>query len=789
MRTAVASSILALLAGCAPGVEVPTGPAPGMAPPEHPVVPAPARVTRGPPADSFVAGRATAIVVPADLDPRIRAAAERVAERLRDVWRLPVPVVAGPDAPGGATGAPSIRLAIDGSVPGGEEAYRLTVSGDGVAIGAPAAPGLYYALRTLDQLVPMVPAAGARPSIAAVEIEDAPRFGWRGMHLDVGRHFFGVAFVKRYLDVMAAYKLNRFHWHLTEDQGWRLEIRAYPRLTAVGGCRAETMVGRSFEPYVGDGERYCGHYTQAEAREIVAYARDRFITVVPEIEMPGHSKAALAAYPGLACTPGPFEVATTWGVHEDILCPGQPTFDFLEGVLTEVMDIFPGPYIHIGGDEAPKTRWAESELAQRVIEREGLADEAELQSWFVARIERFLNAAGRRLIGWDEILEGGLPPRATVMSWRGVEPGIEAAEAGHDVVMTPTSHLYFDYYQGDPAHEPLAIGGFTPLERVYAFDPVPAGLDPDAARHVLGAQANVWTEYMRTSDHVEYMAFPRMLALAEVVWSPAEARRWDGFLDRLPAQLQRLAAAGAVYRLPDVQGVGRDRLTLDDAVTVRLRAPIPGAVIRYTLDGSDPGPDSPAYDRPLALRVDSGPVTVTVRAFSGGRVSAPRASTFARTTLSPAADLPAGPLEPGLRRETLTGAFRRVAELDLGVEPVAVAVSEVGIPEGLEAERFGLRYTGWLRAPEDGVYTFALTSDDGAALFIDHRRVVDNDGLHGPATVHGQVALARGLHRFELRYFQAGGGRALELGAALGGAELGSLPTGWLFHYPRPPGH
>lgn len=779
-------------AGCAAGPRIPTGPAPGMATPAYPVVPRPASIRAA--ADSFAPTRATAMVLPDGVDPRVRAAAGRLAARLRRVWDLPLPVRSESEADGAvsAGAAPAIHLGLDPGVTG-EEAYRLVVGGDGVAITASGPAGLFYGLQTLDQLVPEVApshgGAGGGRSMAGVVIQDAPRFPYRGLHLDVGRHFFGVPFLKEYLDAMAAYKLNTFHWHLTEDQGWRLEIRGYPRLTEVGGCRDETMVARNFDPYVGDGERYCGWYTQAEAREIVAYARERFITVIPEIEMPGHSVAALAAYPELACTPGPFQVRTTWGVSEDIYCPGEATFSFLEDVLTQVMDIFPGPYIHIGGDEAPKARWEASDLAQRVIEREGLADEHQLQSWFIGRIERFLNDHGRRLIGWDEILEGGLPPEATVMSWRGTAGGIEAAEQGHDVVMTPNSHLYLDYYQADPDHEPLAGGGFIPLERVYSYEPVPEELSADAARHVLGAQGNVWTEYMPTGDRVEYMAYPRALALAEVVWSPASARDWDGFLARLPRQLQRLQGLNVNYRMPDVMGIGTDRLTLGDEVTVQLRAPVPGSVIRYTLDGRAPTPESPAYTAPLTVRVDSGAVTVAARVYAGDRDGDVLRSTYRRTTLAPALDLPADALEAGVLRERMDGGFRSVAQLDR-VAPVDRAVaSAIAIPESLVADSvdasFGLRFTGYLRVPEGAVYTFHLSSDDGSAVFIDHARVVDNDGLHGMVERTGQVALAPGLHRFELRFFEAGGGQGLELKVGVGAAAPGPVPADWLCHYPR----
>jgi hexosaminidase len=442
-----------------------------------------------------------------------------------------------------------------------DESYALSTDAGAVEIRASDPAGLFYGTRTLLQLLPYRPAGPEAGDVALprIRIEDAPRFRYRGLHLDVGRHWFPVEFVKRYVDLLASYKLNAFHWHLTEDQGWRLEIRRYPMLTEVGSRRRETILERNFEPYVGDGVPYGGYYTQDEVREVVAYAAERFVTVIPEIEMPGHSLAAIAAYPELACTPGPFEVATTWGVHEDILCPKEETFVFLEDVLAEVMELFPSPYIHVGGDEAPKARWIESPVAQEVIRREGLADEGGLQAWFLRRIEAFVRERGRRIIGWDEILEGGLPPGAIVMSWRGVGGGIEAARRGHDVIMAPTSHAYFDYYQGAPENEPLAIGGYLPLERVYAFEPVPPELPEEAARHVIGAQGNVWTEYLKTPQAVEYMAFPRALALAEVTWSPRGLRDWENFLIRLGPRLAELEALGVRFRAPDVGGPEEER--------------------------------------------------------------------------------------------------------------------------------------------------------------------------------------------------------------------------------------
>jgi hexosaminidase len=450
---------------------------------------------------------------------------------------------------GGTPGADgAITLALDAGAPAGDEAYALLAAPERVDVRARSARGLFYGAQTLRQLL-AAPPAGRVPAVA---LEDGPRFGYRGLHLDVGRHFFPIEFIKKYVDAMATFKLNTFHWHLTEDQGWRLEIERYPRLTEVGAWRKETIVGHArtgSKAY--DGTPHGGFYTQAQARDLVAYARARAITVVPEIEMPGHCLAALAAYPELACTPGPFEVRTTWGISDEVMCPSERTFAFLEDVLREVIAIFPSERIHIGGDEVPKTRWRESAVAQEVIRREGLRGEDELQSWFVRRIERFLNANGRRLVGWDEILEGGLAPDATVMSWRGTKGGIAAAREGHDVVMCPENDLYFDHYQGDPATEPLAIGGLTPLEDTYAYEPVPPELSPHEAARVIGAQGCVWTEYMPTTGQVEYMAYPRALALAELSWSPREARDWGAFRTRLAPALALLDGLGVPYRRPD----------------------------------------------------------------------------------------------------------------------------------------------------------------------------------------------------------------------------------------------
>lgn len=435
--------------------------------------------------------------------------------------------------------------------------YRLRIDAKTVTIEAASGEGLLNGFQTLRQALP-AEAAATRPVKGVVWegpcliVEDSPRFPWRGTMLDVARHFMPVSFVKRFIDLLALHKLNVFHWHLTEDQGWRIEIKKWPKLTEVGAWRKETIIGRPRENAVFDGIPHGGFYTQEEIREVVAYAAERHITVVPEIEMPGHAQAAIAAYPQFGCSPVPLEVMTTWGVSDNVYNVKEETFAFLFDVLEEVLQLFPSKFIHIGGDECPKTQWKADAHAQETMKKNGLKNEEELQSWFIRRIDKFLDERGRRLVGWDEILEGGLAEGATVMAWRSMNYGVEAAEHGSDVVMSPTSHCYLDYYQArNQEGEPIAIGGYLPLRTVYSFEPVSPKIPAAKAHHVLGGQGNLWTEYMKDDRKVEYMAFPRLCALAEVCWSPADKREWSGFRTRLAPHLQRLDQRKVNYRALD----------------------------------------------------------------------------------------------------------------------------------------------------------------------------------------------------------------------------------------------
>ena len=532
----------------------------------------------------------------------------------------------------------------------GTEGYELSIKPDGVRLRAQTLQGLFYGIQTIRQLLP--PAApdsgGADPrpasfNLPCVQVEDAPRFSWRGLNLDCGRHFMTKDFIKRTIDLLAAFKMNRFHWHLTEDQGWRIEIKKYPEFTRKGAWRTTE-----------DGVVYGGFYTQDDIREVVSYAQSRYVTVIPEIEMPGHSVAALASYPELSCAGGPFEVQNYWGIHADVYCAGnEKTFEVLEGVLSEVVDLFPAPYVHVGGDECPKDRWQACPKCQARIKAEGLKDEAELQSYFIKRIEKFLLAKKRRIIGWDEILEGGLPPQATVQSWRGFEGAVAAAKSGHDTIVSPTRYAYFDYNLQT-----------TDLRKVYAFEPIPEGLNPAARRHILGGECNMWAEYA-PQETIDGKLFPRILAMAERLWSSETAKNFDEFQRRAWRQSDRLKTEGVQV------GDETHSLTLVPAfspeakkVTVSLKPEENDLIIRYTIDGGQPTLQSTRYDSPLTI-INS--CLVQARAFKGDRpYGEPVSHSFA---IHPAwgkpvqLKNPTSPKRPGGGTAALTDGLRGQADM------------------------------------------------------------------------------------------------------------------------------
>lgn len=519
----------------------------------------------------------------------------------------------------------------------GDENYTLQIENQDIRIEAGSKTGLQYALISLVQMVQY----HGMP-LPMVTIEDSPKFKYRGMHLDVSRHFFSVSEVKKYLDYMAYYKFNNFHWHLTDDQGWRIEIKKYPKLQEIAAYRKETLIGHyGDQPHKFDNTKYGGFYTQEEVKEIVEYATARNINVVPEIEMPGHAQAALAAYPELGCADKKYEVATKWGVFEDVFCPTETTFAFLEDVLDEVVTLFPGKYIHIGGDECPKEAWKKSDFCQDFIIKNKLKDEHELQSYFITRMEKYINGKGKQIIGWDEILEGGLAPNATVMSWRGIEGGLAAARQNHDVIMTPGTHCYFDHYQSEASDEPVAIGGYTSVEKVYHWEPIPTELEESKRQYILGGQANVWTEYIHKFKDVEYMAFARGIAMSEALWS--KEKNYSEFVHRYETHNYWWKKKGAnianhLYDLKPKISAGEGK-----GVSVSFELP-KGSSIIYT---------SEKEQRPIATKgniIISTSDTYSFAALNGEKIGQPKSivfdlhkATFAKLDL----ESPPSPKYPG----------------------------------------------------------------------------------------------------------------------------------------------
>ena len=518
----------------------------------------------------------------------------------------------------------AIILTIDKRNQSGTEGYNLLVSTDKIILASSDPHGLFYATETLVQLLPTKPVDAVK--INAVAIEDKPRYPHRGMLLDVGRTFYQVDFVKKFIDYLAFHKMNTFHWHLTEDQGWRIEIKKYPKLTEVGAWRDGTLIGKLDDlPHRYDGKRTGGFYTQDQIREIVAYAKQRYIEVIPEIEMPGHAQAALAAYPELSCSGGPFEVSQLWGVRNDIFCAGnEKTFTFMEDVLTEICDLFPSQYIHIGGDESPKIRWKNCVKCQNRMKAEGLANEDELQNYFINRIAKFLQTKNKKIIGWDEILNPGISNDATIMSWRGIKGGIAASKSKHNVIMAPESMVYLDYYQGEPSLEPVAIGGFTTLQKVYNYDPMPAGLTKDEQQYIQGAEGTMWSEYINTPSYAEYMLMPRMAALSEIMWAPAQNKNWESFKQRMEQQYNRYGILNINYSTSARNVQQKVMVDPSKSVSVTLFTNSYEPVIYYTLDGTTPTAQSKKYTNTIKIKP---PYTIKAANFKNdGMIS--KVSTF-----------------------------------------------------------------------------------------------------------------------------------------------------------------
>ena len=544
----------------------------------------------------------------AALDQRSKNIVQGFAQQLSLVTGVESAVTEGATISG-------VNFVLSSTVPA--EGYKISISKNGVKVEAADLNGFNYAIQTLKQMLPVeiygkAVAADKSWSLQCCTIEDAPRFGYRGMHMDESRHFFGIDAVKRYLDIMEIHKLNTLHWHLTDDQGWRVEIKKYPKLTEVGSIRKKTVIGHIYKSKDYDTTPYGEGmwYSQEQIREIIEYAAAKGITIIPEIDLPGHMLAALAAYPELGCTGGPYDVWGNWGISDDVLCVGkEKTMQFLEDVLSEICDLFPSEYIHVGGDECPKVRWEKCPRCQAKIRELGLKDTEEyqaehfLQAYVISRMEKFINSKGKRIIGWDEILEGEVAPNATIMSWRGVAGGLEAVKMGHDAIMTPNTFYYLDYYQSlDKENEPLAIGGYLPIEKCYSYEPFTADMTDEEKAHILGVQANLWTEYIATESHLHYMLLPRMAALSEVQWCQPENKNWERFHN----------SADEFCAIYDIMGYNHGKHLFDangkiyvnkekGCIEVSLHAQ-GDTPVRYTLDGSEPTADSPIYTEPLEIR-------------------------------------------------------------------------------------------------------------------------------------------------------------------------------------------
>ncbi|QJB38045.1 family 20 glycosylhydrolase [Chitinophaga oryzae] len=659
----------------------------------------------------------------------------------------------------------------------GDEDYTLAVTPQQLQIGAKSPTGFFRAIATLRQLMPSTIEGRTTGNlrsvtIPAMQLKDNPVYSWRGMHLDVSRHFFSVGYLKKFIDLLALYKMNKLHLHLTDDQGWRIEIRKYPLLTTVGAWRelnnqdSVCMQKAKENPDMEidqehiihkDGKTlYGGFYTQAQMKDIIAYAAARHVEIIPEIDMPGHMMAAIRAYPFLTC-----DGKSGWGKDFSTpICPcNESTFRFAEDVYTEIAALFPSKYMHLGADEVEKTSWAASPACAEVMKANNLKNVEELQSYFVKRMEKFFHAKGKVLIGWDEILEGGISPTAILMYWRAWVPDapVKAARHGNKVIMTPGNPLYFD-----------AQPDRNSLGNVYHFDPVPKGLTAEEAQSIMGAQANIWTEYIPSEKRADYMFMPRMTALAEVLWT--HKQDYNSYLQRLNEQYARLDQLGVHYRLPDLEGFTEDNVFVDKGL-LEVKAPLTGMTIRYTTDGTIPGLKSAVL--PAALPVTA-PQTFKLAAFSpmGNRGDI---YTLRYRQEAYAKALAEKPADTGFRLAYFRGAFKTTAKIKATPDST-LRTDNVIIPEGLgHGEAFGARLQGYFYAPETGIYSFYLTCDDGGMLYIGNKTVVDNDGWHAPLQKSGQIALEKGWHPLKVDFVEGGGGYTLKLEYSVKGQPLQKL--------------
>lgn len=617
----------------------------------------------------------------------------------------------------------------------GIEGYHLQVSSQQIKIEASTENGLYYGVQSLLQLLPpqieSPQITSANWQVPCVNISDAPRFSYRGVMLDCSRHFSTVEEIKKVLDVLATYKINKFHWHLTDDQGWRIEIKRYPKLTEIGSVRME------------NGKPYGGFYTQEQVKNIIQYAKDRNIEIIPEIEMPGHGLAALSAYPQYSCTGGPFKPRIIWGVEDDVFCAGNDsTYQFLQNILDEVCALFPSKYVHVGGDECPKIRWEQCPKCQSVMKANGLKNEMELQSYFTKKMEKYLESKGKRLFGWDEILEGGIAPSATIMSWRGEQGGIEAANSGHDVVMTPGGYLYLDHYQGDLLCEKVKIGGLSTLQKVYSYDPIPKAIASDKAHHVLGLQGNLWQEYMFEPNQIEFQLFPRVTAIAEVGWTNSQNKNEANFISRIDHHQVRWDYRNLNYYIPMPEG-NTNYIHFTDKVTLPFSTNRPVKIV-YTLDGSDPTGTSASYATPLIIDRS---VTLKLRSvLPQGKLSPVR--TIELTQTSPYRGLTQiEDLKKGMRmRYIKDGDFTSPEQLESITEwkdTIVTSINDFFKLKNKEQTGGAATLDGYIYVEKDGNYILHCLADQ---FYLNGKQLITNDKMKKNAQSDITVPLTAGYY-------------------------------------------
>ena len=658
-------------------------------------------------------------------------------------------------------------------------AYKLLISPASVTISAGNNTGMFYAIETIRQLLPVSVEYGTvapKLPLPALTIEDAPDYMWRGMHLDVSRHFFSISYLRKFIDRMALYKMNKLHLHLTDDQGWRIEIKKYPKLTENGAWRTfdkndSACMKRAVDnpDFAIDKEHiiqkngktlYGGYYTHQQMKDLVAYAMQKHIDIIPEIDMPGHMMAAINSYPFLTCNG-----QNTWGeLFTKPICPcNENTFEFAENVFSEIMDIFPSEYIHIGGDEVDRSDWAKSDVCKALMQREGIKDIAGLESYFINRMEKFFNSKGRKLIGWDEVLEGGISPTAIIMYWRTWVPGapVKAALNGNQVIMTPGSPLYFD----NPADK-------NSIYNVYHFDPVPAGLTPEQAKQIIGAQANIWSENIPSEKRADYMTMPRMTALAEMLWTNNK-NDYASYEKRLVLQFPRMDALNINYRLPDLDGI-IDNKVFVESDRLNVKSPLNSLTIRYTTDGNQPVSASPVLND-LAI-TNSEMVKVAAFTPKGKRGDVYTIKYLKQYLAKPIA---LSKVSEGLKVDYYKGFFKGTTNIRNGQPDSTYIAPVIDVPKSVNAPSFGLKYRGYIDVPATGVYTFYLTCDDGGILKIADRMTVDNDGLHSAVEKTGQAALEKGLQPFALDFVEGGGGFTLKLKYSFNGSASQDVPQSW----------